>query len=190
MKKTYLSHINPIILSSAVFLLISIIFGTITAATLKPEQNADIYKYLSGFFSQYSENLNKNAVCRRSFYMNMRFYIPIILSGFFVFGFIPGIAASSLKGFVWGFCSGLYIKYYSAKGVFLALASFPSYFLSICAIIFFSAAAFECRQDNDKKTAVLYYMLLSFVFLVVLSLSSLSDGYISSPLISLIISKL
>lgn len=188
MKKLFLKNNSErtfIILLAVLFLSIS--FGAVCAAVMDNSENTNVYKYLNTFFSSYNDNLDKNAVCRRSVGLNMRIYIPVVSAGFFLLGRFICTFFIGVKGFVWGFCSGVYIKYYGIKGILLSLASFPSYIIIFSALILFIMITSEISKDDDRKRAVMHYMIVCLMLLVLFSLSSLSDGYISAAVIAEII---
>lgn len=166
-------------------LIVSVAAGSLSAVFLNGEQNNEIYRYLSGFFAAYSENIDKTAVCRRSLEMNMRIFIPVVMFGWFFFGTAAAALCVAVKGFVWGFCGGIYIKYYGIKGLLISAVSFPSYIIVICAVIVFAGFAAELYSEKEKKG--IYYMIMALVLLVVLSLSALIDGFGVCPAVSAVI---
>lgn len=149
------------------------------------EQNSEIYRYLNSFFSEYSENIDKTAVCRRSLEMNMRMFIPVVTFGLFFFGTAAAALCIAAKGFVWGFCGGIYIKYYGIKGLLISAVSFPSYIIAVCAIAVFAGFAAELYNEKEKKG--IYYMIMALMLLVILSFCALIDGFGVCPAVSSVI---
>lgn len=191
MKRNFLkNNFKGIIMISAALLIIAVLAGSLSAVFLNEEHNENIYRYLSAFFADYSENINKSAVCRRSFEMNIRLFIPLVISGFFAAGTIVSFLCIIMKGFVWGFCGGIYIKYYGINGILLSAASFPSYILVIVPIILFTGLSMEFRGEKDKKRGIVYYMIISFFMLILFSCSALLDGYAACSAISAVIPRL
>ncbi|MCH5186678.1 MAG: stage II sporulation protein M [Oscillospiraceae bacterium] len=174
----------------AAVMIVSVLVGSFAAVFLDGEQNTDIYRYLTGFFSSYGNNIDKAAVCRRSVGMNMRIFIPVTISGFFIFGNLAAAACMAVKGFIWGFCGGLYVKYYGVKGILLSLASLPSCIIVVFSVMLFSVIASELRKERDRKNSFIRYMIISLMLLLTFSTAALVDAFVVCPALAAVIKLL
>lgn len=167
--------------------IIGIILGAIYCTLIASQSDDSLYSYLSNFFTHIKEDLPYIKTLKSSLFKNIRLFLIIYILSHFRLGSLFVMSTVGIKGFVSGFASGVFIKYYSAKGILVILSSFFANFLFIPAFLVFSAASVIMAADrkNADKTAKRNYILLAICCLTTFCISSVFDSFFTTTFMKL-----
>ncbi len=168
--------------------IIGISAGAIYCTFIASQFDDSLYTYLLNFFTKIKDELPYLDTLKSSIFKNIRLFFILFVSSYFRLGYIPIIATVGIRGFVAGFSSGIFIKYYSIKGLLLCLSSLFSSLLFLPCFLFFASASFimcadRRMSDNSKKRK---YVLLAICTLTIFCASSLIDSFITTTFMKLI----
>lgn len=174
------------------FYLIGVICGSVYCSFLPQHQDSSLISYLSDFFVRIEDGLIYSQILKSSLLKNFGIFLVIFILSFFRFGGIGIILSVMSKGFSAGFASGLFAKYYGAKGILICLSSSCSSFLFIPVLLFFSASSAMMSSDrrNADKFEKRKYLLLSICCLTIFCVCSVLDSFLTTTFMKLIASKL
>ncbi len=96
-----------------------------------------IKNYIGSFCTAVSENKNSMTVFKNSLQANLISVGIIFLMGFLRFGFIVTGAIIVRKGFIIGFTTASFIKFYGAKGMLVMLSTMPTILITIPTLLLF-----------------------------------------------------
>lgn len=162
--------------------------GAIYCTLIASQFDDSLYTYLLNFFAKIKDELPYLDTLKSSIFKNIRLFFILFISSYFRLGFISIIATVGIRGFVVGFSSGIFIKYYSIKGLLLCLSSLiPSLLFIPCFLFFASSSFIMCSDrkmsDNIKKRK---YVLLAICTLTIFCASSLLDSVITTTFMKLL----
>ncbi len=171
-----------------VIYIIGISLGAIYCTLIASQFDDSLYAYLLNFFTKINDELPYLDTLKSSVLKNIRLFFILFISSYFRLGFISIMATVGIRGFVVGFSSGIFIKYYSIKGLLLCLSSLiPSLLFLPCFLFFASSSFIMCADrkmsDNIKKRK---YVLLAICTLTIFCASSLLDSVITTTFMKLI----
>lgn len=162
--------------------------GAIYCTFIASQFDDSLYTYLLNFFGKIKDELPYLDTFKSSIFKNIRLFLILFVSSYFRLGCISIIATVGIRGFVAGFSSGIFIKYYSIKGLLLSLSPLFSSLLFLPCFLFFASASFimctdRKMSDNIQKRR---YVLLAICTLTIFCASSLIDSYITTTFMKLI----
>ncbi len=169
---------------------IGIFLGSFYAAGLEGEAFSDVTNYLNSFLK---EGIRPKAeIFKNSLWLNMRLFFVIFVAGFFKIAIPLTIAAIGLEGFISGFTSASFVKVFGVKGLLFGASGIISTLIFIVNLVFFSAWSMKFSLNNGKKDRFLKknYLILSAICLTTFCIASLSDGYITTIFMGLVVNKL
>lgn len=174
----------------AVFFALGIFVGSFYAAGLTGEAFSDVLGYLKAYFE--GGVRNRGEVFLNSFLLNLRLFVVIFLSGFFKFTMPLTIVSIGFEGFTSGFTTASLIKVFGTKGLLLGLSGIVSTLIFIVNLVFFGAWSMKFSLNNGKNDRFFKknYFILSGIALTIFCIASLSDGYITTTFMGLIVNKL
>lgn len=169
-----------------------ICMGAIFCAYANAESDQSLYNYLESFFKEFSAGTDNWQIAKRAVFMNMKVFALIFISGFFCYGYWLGGTCIVVKGFVMGFTTAAYIKYYGTGGVWLAMCNLPSALIFIPSLVIFAvtAAGFSKNSMKRQKNIWLIYIILSALILVLFCVSAMADGFLTTTLMRIALKKI
>lgn len=160
-------------------LLTGIVIGSVYLTKTAVSSGEGIQAYLDSFTAS-GADMDKFAVFKKAITENVIMLAVVFVAGFFRFGIVLTAAAIIRRGFIMGFTTASFIKYYGAKG-FLAMAStMPSVILLIPAFLIFAAVSAGFSMLENKKSMLMFYILFALLIFAVFLISALSEGYITT----------
>lgn len=165
-----------------------IILGAVYCTLLSSQTDDSLNSYLSDFFTRIKDELPYIKTLKGSLFKNIRVFFMIYICSYFRFGMPVIISVVGIKGFVSGFASGVFIKYYGIKGMLLSLSSLFSNLLFIPAFLVLSAASGIMASDRKTadKTKKRKFVSLAICCLTIFCASSVLDSYITTTFMKLI----
>ncbi len=168
--------------------IIGISLGAIYCTLIASQFDDSLYTYLLNFFAKIKDELPYIDTLKSSIFKNIRLFFILFVSSYFRLGCISIITTVGIRGFVVGFSSGIFIKYYSIKGLILCLSSLFSSLLFLPCFLFFASASFimctdRKMSDNTRKRK---YVLLAICTLTIFCASSLLDSVLTTTFMKLI----
>lgn len=179
-----MKHTQKIILftSSALFF-IGILVGTLYMAFSDTDDN--LYTYLSQLFISFPAAENHFTVFKSSLWENIRIFIILTVCGFFKLGAVGSFSCCAVKGFVNGFTSAAFIRYYSVRGLLVPLSSLFSTLLFVPSLILFASFSANFSFRKKEKNTIGAFLMLSLIFLAVFCVISFIDGYVTTTFMKL-----
>ena len=168
--------------------IMGIILGAIYCTFLSSQLDDSLHSYLTDFFARINDELPYAKTLKSSLFKNLRTFFIIYICSYFRLGKPIIMTAVGIKGFVSGFASGAFIKYYSVKGMLLSLSSLFSNILFIPAFLVFSAASgiIACDRKTADKIQKRKYVTLAICCLTIFCASSVLDCYLTTTFMKLI----
>lgn len=162
--------------------------GAIYCTIIASQFDDSLYSYLLNFFGKIKDELPYLDTFKSSIFKNIRLFLILFISSYFRLGSVSIITTVGIRGFVAGFSSGIFVKYYSIKGLLLSLSSLFSSLLFLPCFLFFASASFimcsdRKMSDNIQKRR---YVLLAICTLTIFCASSLIDSYVTTTFMKLI----
>ncbi len=173
---------NGVLYALAIFMLIA----GITAGSVYLAKNSagmeGIKEYLEKFFASFSENRNNMAVFKNSLISNLICAGIIFVMGFFRIGCIGTGAMIIRKGFIMGFTSASFFKFYGGKGILIMLSTMPTVIITLPALIAFSAISvrFSLNENKLKKNLIFSYIFFLILVISIFCVASLSEGFLTT----------
>lgn len=163
--------------------------GALTGALYMAYSNADneLYTYLSQFFESFSADANRFTIFKNSLGDNLKIVLLLALCGFFKFGVVGSLGCCAVKGFINGFTTAAFVRYYGIKGLLVPLSSLLSTVMFIPVFILFCAfsACFSLKKDKRNKNSIGFFLIFSLLCLTVFCLVSVFDGYVTTTFMKL-----
>lgn len=189
-------HIGVYLTISAV-VLVGICAGAFTINGLSTSQENELGDYIGGYLKiLQNQNINSMDLILSALKNNLTIFILIFLSGMTIVGIPFVYFFIALNGYLTGFTIGVLVKILGYKGIFYAVATIlPSEIFTLSALILMSVNAVifsktiikNLRGKNlsrtDFKDRVISYLLLTGLYVIVLFIGILFEGYLS-PLIA------
>ena len=130
------------LLGLLIFLLVvGVTVGSVYLAKNSGDMAEGIKNYIGSFCTAVSENKNSMTVFKNSLQANLISVGIVFLMGFLRFGFIVTGAIIVRKGFIIGFTTASFIKFYGAKGMLVMLSTMPTILITIPTLLLFSAVS-------------------------------------------------
>lgn len=176
-----------------IFLLgLGVTVGSVYLAKNSVDMAEGIKNYMGSFCTSMTENKNSMAVFKNSVQSNLLCIGIIFLMGFFRFGFIVTGAIIIRKGFIIGFTTASFVKFYGMKGMLIMLSTMPTILITIPALLLFSAVSIKYSLNPEKKSKKIIFSYIFFLIIIIsiFCVASLSEGYLTTTFMSLISPKL
>lgn len=180
---------NDFFCIAAFFALVAgVIAGSVYLTKIAVSSGEGIRAYLEGFTATGAE-ADKFMVFKRAARESFITLAVVFAAGFFKFGIVFTAAAVVRRGFIIGFTTASFVKYYGAKGFLAMAATMPSVLVAVPAFLIFAAVSAGVSMTENKKSMLGFYILFSFLILAVFLVSALSEGYITTSFMGLIFPK-
>lgn len=176
-----------------IFLLgLGVTVGSVYLAKNSVDMAEGIKNYIGSFCTSVTENKNSMTVFKNSVQSNLLCIGIIFLMGFFRFGFIVTGAIIIRKGFIIGFTTASFVKFYGMKGMLIMLSTMPTILITIPALLLFSAVSIKYSLNPEKKSKKIIFSYIFFLIIIIsiFCVASLSEGYLTTTFMSLISPKL
>ncbi len=185
--KKYLSQKTLLML---IIYIIGIVLGAIYCTLLASQFDDSLYSYLSDFFQRIKEESQYLKTLKNSLFTNIRLFFILFVCSYFRPGSLLIMSTAGIKGFVAGFASGIFIKYYGIKGILLNLLSLPSNLLFLPAFLVLSAASAIMSSDrkNSDKSQKRKYIVLAICCLTIFCVSSVFDSFLTTTFMKILAS--
>lgn len=180
-----------IILAMAV-MTAGVVFGSFCLMHMGTEGVASLGEYLKNFLNASQSQINAYDVFKNAFCENLIYFAVVFFAGFFRIGLIFIAAALVRKGFIIGFTSAAFIKFYGAKGLLVTASMLPGIVLLIPAFLFLSAVSAELsvRRIKTEKNFLIYYIFFAAVIVSIFCVSALAEGYLTTTFMKLLSPKI
>lgn len=166
-------------------LLTGIVIGSVYLTKTAVSSGEGIQAYLESFVAS-GADMDKLAVFKKAITENAVMLAIVFAAGFFRFGIFFTAAVIIRRGFIMGFTTASFIKYYGVKG-FLAMAStMPSVILLIPVFLIFAAVSAGFSMTENKKSMLMFYIMFALFVFALFCASALSEGYITTSFLGLI----
>lgn len=172
-----------IFLGIVTMLFVGVLSGAFYMASQPPDK--EFYEYLEGFVKNINLDGKRLEIFLNSLKSDLGIVLLISISGFFRIGIVLPFFASLYKGFVTGYTMSAFIRYFGARGLFVPLSSMASELIFIPALVVFSAVSACFSLKKRKKTEINRYLATTAVFVLIFTISSFFDGYITPTFIKL-----
>lgn len=181
---------NDILCIAAFFALVAgVICGSIYLTRTVASSGEGIQKYLESFVTSGTEP-DRFAVFKKAFRENLISLAIVFAAGFFKFGCIFTAAAIVRRGFIMGFTTASFIKYYGAKGLLAMAATMPSILIMLPAFLIFAAVSAGFSLSDNKRRLLGFYIFFTIFILAVFAAAALSEGYLTTSFMKLIFSNM
>ena len=116
----------------------------------------------------------------------------VFLMGFLRFGFIVTGAIIVRKGFIIGFTTASFIKFYGVKGLLVMLSTMPTILITIPTLLLFSAVSIKYSLNSERKSKKIIFSYIFFMIIIIsiFCVASLSEGYLTTTFMSWVSPKL
>ena len=138
------------------------------------------------------DNKNSMTVFKNSLQANLISVGIVFLMGFLRFGFIITGAIIVRKGFIIGFTTASFIKFYGAKGMLVMLSTMPTILITIPTLLLFSAVSIKYSLNSERKSKKIIFSYIFFMIIIIsiFCVASLSEGYLTTTFMSWVSPKL
>ncbi len=183
--RKYISQKTLIML---IIYIIGICVGSIYCTLIASQFDESLSSYLLNFFTKIKDELPYLDTLKSSIFKNIRTFLILFISSHFRLGFLVVMSTVGIRGFVAGFASGIFIKYYSIKGLLLSVSSLFSSLLFLPAFLLFASASFimSLERKTSESSQRKKYILLAICTLTIFCASSVIDSYITTTFMKLI----
>ena len=188
------------LLGLLIFLLVvGVTVGSVYLAKNSGDMAEGIKNYIGSFCTAVSENKNSMTVFKNSLQANLISVGIVFLMGFLRFGFIVTGAIIVRKGFIIGFTTASFIKFYGAKGMLVMLSTMPTILITIPTLLLFSAVSIKYSLNSERKSKkwpgsflspAISYIFFMIIIISIFCVASLSEGYLTTTFMSWVSPKL
>lgn len=181
-------------------IILGIISGSLFLVVLKDTDRNLVIEKINTFFTNINtNNINNIEAFKNAFIENIIFVILVWILGMSIIGIIINIFMIYLKGFIIGFSLSSFFLVYKYKGLLAALIyTFPTSIINIlvCLLLGVYSVLFTInlwkiiflkeKNYNMKKFIKKYFLLLILCIILIL-ISSLTEGFLVPSLLKLVI---
>lgn len=181
-------------------IILGIISGSLFLVVLKDTDHNLVIEKINTFFTNINtNNINNIEAFKNAFIENIIFVILVWILGMSIIGIIINIFIIYLKGFIIGFSLSSFFLVYKYKGLLAALIYvFPTSIINIlvCLLLGVYSVLFTInlwkiiflkeKNYNMKKFIKKYFLLLILCIILIL-ISSLTEGFLVPSLLKLVI---
>lgn len=186
--KNNLTHSRIFFILSFSVLVIGVVFGSVYLAHTAAV-NGGIHEYLENFISSAAET-DRFLIFKNAFRSNLISLAVIFAAGFFKFGIALTAASVIRRGFIMGFTTASFIKYYGAKGFLAMSATMPSALIMLAALLFFAAVSAGFSLSANKRSLAGIYVFSALFTLAVFAAAALCEGYLTTSFMGAIFGKI
>jgi len=181
-------YIKKWIFTMLIFFIIGIVSGTLYCTSLASDYDSSVSSYLSSYFEQIRNNCEYISIFKNSLFDYFKIFIIIFVSAFFRPGVILTTASVILKGFIIGFTSASFIKYFNIAGLLASLSSLPSTLIYLPSLLMLASASvvFAINRHRQEKSKLKGYIVLSICCLTIFCVASLFDTFITTTFMKII----
>lgn len=144
-------HDNGLLGLLIFLLVVGVTVGSVYLAKNSGDMAEGIKNYIGSFCTAVSENKNSMTVFKNSLQANLISVGIVFLMGFLRFGFIITGAIIVRKGFIIGFTTASFIKFYGVKGMLVMLSTMPTILITIPTLLLFSAVSIKYSLNSERK---------------------------------------
>jgi len=178
LKNVFLKKEKMILVIAVAVLFLGVLTGALYMA--HSETDSSLYEYLNNFFETFCADENRFSIFKNALADNLKIVIIITLCGFFKFGTAGVLAVLGIKGFVSGFTTAAFVRYYAMKGLLVPLASLVSSILFIPALVLFSTYAVVFSLKKKNKNDIGIFLLCALLCFTIFCVVSFFDGYVTT----------
>ncbi len=180
---------NNLFCIAAFFALVAgVVFGSVYLTKTASASGEGIQAYLESFINSGAET-DRFMVFKKAFRENLISLAVVFVSGFFKFGLVFTAASVIRRGFIMGFTTASFIKYYGAKGLLAMSATMPSVLIMLPAFLIFAAVSACVSMTENRRRLIGGYIIFTLFILAVFAAAALSEGYLTTSFMKLIFSN-
>lgn len=192
-------HINKnLFIFLLVIVIVGIVAGSIFSTIIDSNDKKMVLEYLNSFFNNAKDGkLNYDISIVNTLVFTVGFAIIIWILGISIIGFFVVIFMLFMKGFIIGFSISSIIANFGFKGILLAVVyAFPHHIINILVFMLLTAysliisykliKSITSKKPLDLKHIMHRYVIVLFVSLVVLVVTSLYEVYVVPRLLNII----
>lgn len=181
-------------------IILGIISGSIFLVVLKEADKNIVIDRINTFFSNINtNNINNLVAFKNALIENIIFILLIWILGMSIIGIIVNVFLIYLKGFIIGFSLSSFFLVYGYKGLLAGfIYAFPtsiiyiliSLLLGVYSILFtlnLFNLIFNKDRSLDMKRFIKKYVLILIISLVLVLISSLTEGFLVPSLLKVVI---
>ena len=159
-------HDNGLLGLLIFLLVVGVTVGSVYLAKNSGDMAEGIKNYIGSFCTAVSENKNSMTVFKNSLQANL---------------IIVGIVFLR-KGFIIGFTTASFIKFYGAKGMLVMLSTMPTILITIPTLLLFSAVSIKYSLNSERKSKKIIFSYIFFMIIIIsiFCVASLSEGYLTT----------
>ena len=175
-------YIHQKIFIMLIIYVLGIIGGAVYCSLISSQHDASLSSYLLNFFTHLKDEPAYLETFKSSLIKNIRLFFIIYVMSFFRIGAFGIMSTVAIKGFVSGFASGVFIKYYGVKGLLLSMSPIFSNLLFIPAFLLLASASAIMASDrkNADKVQKRKYLILAICCLTIFCASSVLDSFLTT----------
>ena len=168
-------------------LVVGVTVGSVYLAKNSGDMAEGIKNYIGSFCTAVSENKNSMTVFKNSLQANLISVGIVFLMGFLRFGFIVTGAIIVRKGFIIGFTTASFIKFYGAKGMLVMLSTMPTILITIPTLL---SIKYSLNSERKSKKIIFSYIFFMIIIISIFCVASLSEGFLTTTFMSWVSPKL
>ena len=180
-------------------IILGIISGSIFLVVLKEADKNIVIDRINTFFSNINtNNINNLVAFKNALIENIIFILLIWILGMSIIGIIVNVFLIYLKGFIIGFSLSSFFLVYGYKGLLVGfIYAFPTsiIYILICLLLGVYSILFTLNLFNlifnkdrslDMKRFIKKYVLILIISLVLVLVSSLTEGFLVPSLLKVV----
>lgn len=181
-------------------IILGIISGSLFLVVLKDTDHNLVIEKINTFFTNINtNNINNIEAFKNAFIENIIFVILVWILGMSIIGIIINIFMIYLKGFIIGFSLSSFFLVYKYKGLLAALIYvFPTSIINIlvCLLLGVYSVLFTINlwkiiflkeKNYNMKKFIKKYFLVLIICIILIIISSLTEGFLVPSLLKLVI---
>lgn len=168
--------------------IIGITLGAIYCALLDFDADNSLSSYLSRYFIQLQENLNRTQIFKNSLCGYSKTFLIIYFCSYIRPGILGTTLALCAKGFSSGFTTASFIKYYGLKGILIPGISLISVLIYLPALLVFSSFSMtlSINKFQGERRKIKSFNLLAICCFTIFCVAALCDAFITTTFMKLI----
>ena len=166
----------------------SLICGSIYCMLLKNEDFSSVNEY---FLSYIGQDINKQAVIKKSVTNNMIFGSVVLICGFFRLGAVIAPVMLFKEGFNVGFCIAGLCRCFGFPGAILGGASQVHFLILIPLLVVFVSLSVEmaCNFRKNQKKIKIFFVFFQLFLITIFCGFAFFQGYINKIFMKYVIVK-
>lgn len=172
---------------SSLLFLSGVILGTIYCICLNDSSDASVNKYLMSYFNQLTTKSDNFGVLKNSLKSYIGGFLLVFLCAFARPGLLVIHSFVVIRGFILGFTTSAFFKYFASFGLLSSISSVPSFVVFVPTIIVFSsvASSFCINRQGTKNEGLRQYIMLSICCLAIFCVVSFLDAFVTTTFMKL-----